>query len=133
VITVGRARRWVAGLSGGLLTGWLMAQGAQAQVVEDPKPPGTEVYASTRWVLQRPGQDPTDACVGGFFTFQFSPTGYFVYNNHIRGSWRVDGLGNIRLKTSKGQLLMLLANGSTLRAPGNVGFLLKKNVFERCP
>jgi hypothetical protein len=133
-MTTGGARRWVAWSALGLLAGWLLARGALAQAVEDdPKPPGTEAYANTRWVLQRPGQDPTDACVGGFFTFQFSPTGYFVYNNHVRGSWRVDGQGNIRLKTSKGQLLMLLASGSTLRAPGNVGFLLKKNVFERCP
>jgi hypothetical protein len=132
-MTAGRARRWGASLAGGLLAGWLLAQGAQAQVAPDPAPPGTETYANTRWSLKRVDQDPTDACVGGFFTFQFSPTGYFVYNNHIRGSWRVDGLGNIRLKTSKGQLLMLLASGSTLRAPGNVGFLLKKNVFERCP
>ena len=128
----GRARRWV-GLSAGGLVGCLLALGARAQVVDEPKPPGTEVYANSRWVLQRPGQDPTDGCVGGFFSFQFSPTGYFVYNNKIRGSWVVDGLGNIRLKTSTGQMLKLIVAGNTLRPPGNIGFLLKKNVFERCP
>jgi hypothetical protein len=104
-----------------------------AQLLDESQAPGTEQYANTRWVLQRPDQDPTDACVGGFFSFQFSATGYFVYNNRFRGSWRVDTQGNLRLKTSKGQMLLLLANGTTLRAAGNAGFLLKKNVFERCP
>lgn len=105
----------------------------RAQLIEEPQAPGSEKYANSRWVLQRPDQDPTDACVGGFFSFQFSATGYFVYNNRHRGSWRVDAQGNLRLKTSKGQMLLLLANGTTLRAAGNGGFLLKKNVFERCP
>lgn len=106
---------------------------AHAQLIDEPQAPGSEKYANSRWVLQRPDQDPTDACVGGFFSFQFSPTGYFVYNNRYRGSWRVDSQGNVRLRTSKGQMLLLLANGATLRAAGNGGFLLKKNVFERCP
>lgn len=106
---------------------------AGAQLLEGAKVAGTEAYANTRWVLHRPDQDPTDACVGGFFTFQFSATGYFVYNNRHRGSWRVDPQGNIRLKTSKGQMLLLLVTGTTMRSVANAGFLLKKNVFERCP
>jgi hypothetical protein len=113
-----------------LLVSWSLP--ARAQLLDEPQAPGSEKYANSRWVLQRPDQDPTDACVGGFFSFQFSATGYFVYNNRHRGSWRVDTQGNLRLKTSKGQQLLLLATGATLRAAGNAGFLSKKNVFERC-
>lgn len=115
-----------------LCAGVLSPDGARAQLLEE-KAPGAEAYANSRWVLQRPDQDPTDACVGGFFSFQFSATGYFVYNNRYRGSWRVDTQGNLRLKTSKGQQLLLLANGNTLRAAANAGFLQKRNVFDRCP
>jgi hypothetical protein len=126
-------RRLVLWVVCALYTGLCAPSDAWAQVIEEPSASGAEAYANTRWVLQRPDQDPTDACVGGFFSFQFSATGYFVYNNHYRGSWRVDPQGNLRLKTSKGQMLLLLANGTTLRANANAGFLLKRNIFERCP
>jgi hypothetical protein len=104
----------------------------RAQLLDEARPTGAQNYANTRWVLQRPDQNPTDACVGGFFSFLFSETGYFVYNNRIRGSWRVDQLGNLRLKTHNGPNVLLLANGNTLRPVANAGFVLKRNIFQRC-
>ena len=108
----------------------------RAVSAQDPErqlgPTGAMNYANTRWAMQVPDRDSTDACVAGFWTFQFSPTGWFVYNNKVRGSYRVDELGNVRLKTREGQMLTLIFNGITLRPAQTVSFVRRNNIFQRC-
>ena len=69
----------------------------------------------------------------GFLAFSFSPTGYFVFNNKIRGSWRFDELGNLKLRTRDGVRITMLVEGKTIRPSQTIGFLTRANVFERCP
>ena len=81
----------------------------------------------------RPARDYEGGCVVGFLAFQFSPTGYFVFNNRIRGSWRIDEIGNLKLRTRDGILFTLLVEGSTLRSTGNLPFMKRTDLFQRCP
>jgi hypothetical protein len=120
---------WSAGLAATLL----VAAPMQAQrAAADPNQP-TEKFTSARWSQIRPGRDFEGGCVVGFLAFQFSPTGYFSFNNHIRGSWRVDELGNLKLRTREGIPFMLIVEGDTLRTTTNLPFLKRTDLYQRCP
>lgn len=117
--------------------GWalliLPAQGAAAQPIDaDPASGAGAAFANTRWAMQVEGIELNDECVVGFWTFVFSATGYFTYNNRVRGSWRVDELGNLRLKTREGLKFTLFVEGTVLRPAANLGFVLRRQTFRRC-
>ena len=99
----------------------------------DPVAQRLERFTATRWSLISPDKDYEGGCVVGFLAFQFSPTGYFTYNNRIHGSWQVDELGNLKLKTRNGIRLTLLVQGSTLRPSQTVAFLKRSHLYQRCP
>jgi hypothetical protein len=114
-----------------LWSAWPCSQGS-AQELDPEQPTGDAAYVDTRWAMSLPDRDPMDACVGGFWTFHFFRNGYFVYSNKVRGVWRVDQLGNIRLKTRDGVALTLLVSGTTFRPNATVTFVKRSNVFQRC-
>lgn len=64
-------------------------------------------FHNTRWSMVFPEVDFEGGCTQGFFTFRFSPTGYFVFDNTLQGSWRVDPARNIQLKSRQGQKFTL--------------------------
>lgn len=90
-------------------------------------------FTGTAWSLVYPDRDYQGGCVIGFLSFRFSPTGYFVYNNRLRGSWRVDEMGNLLLRTKDGLKFTLLVEGNTLRPVENLPFARKFYQFQRCP
>jgi hypothetical protein len=89
-------------------------------------------FTGPRWSMIRPARDFEGGCVIGFLAFQFSPTGYFVYNNHVRGSWRVDEIGNLKLRTRDGLSFTLVVDGNTLRPTRNLPFVKRTDLFQRC-
>lgn len=100
----------------------------------DPNADSIKRFTGARWSMIVPDKDYEGGCVVGFLAFSFSPTGYFVFNNRIRGSWRVDELGNLKLRTRDGLLFTMLVDGQTIRPSREVNGLLKRfMIFERCP
>jgi hypothetical protein len=99
----------------------------------DPNSDVMKRFTTTRWSMIVPDKDYEGGCVVGFLAFQFSPTGYFVFNNRIRGSWRVDELGNLKLRTRDGILFTMLVDGQQIRSTRTIGFLSRTMIFQRCP
>ena len=116
----------------GALMVMLLAVAAHAQTDTD-NAPAIERFTSARWSLIRPNRDYEGGCVVGFLAFQFSSTGYFSFNNHIRGSWRIDELGNLKLRTRDGISLTLIVDGNTLHSTTTLPFLHRTDLFQRCP
>ncbi|HKU41652.1 MAG TPA: hypothetical protein VJR89_26020 [Polyangiales bacterium] len=97
--------------------------------------PGADIerFTKARWSQIYPDKDFEGGCVVGFLAFQFSATGYFIYNNHIKGAWRVDELGNLKLRTREGLRFTLMVDGNTLRPSQDVAGVLKRSTtFQRC-
>lgn len=105
---------------------------ASAAAQTNPGVEGGERFTKARWSMILPDKDFEGGCVVGFLAFQFSPTGYFVFNNHIRGAWRVDELGNLKLRTRDGIRFTLMVDGNTLRPSQDIGFLKRGMIFQRC-
>ena len=127
----GLARPWllVAAFALAVTLSRVVAVDAQT----DPSGPDVAYFTATRWSMIRPNRDFEGGCVVGFSAFQFSQTGYFVFNNHVRGSWRIDEIGNLKLRTRDGILFTLLVDGQTLRATSNQPFLKRTDLYQRCP
>ena len=101
---------------------------------QEPIDPGDATrFTKARWSMIYPDKDYEGGCVVGFLAFEFSPTGYFAFNNHIRGSWRLDELGNLKLRTRDGVRFTMLVDGSTMRPSQDIPFLKRSQVFQRCP
>ena len=99
----------------------------------DPGADYMQRFTATRWSMIVPDKDYEGGCVVGFLAFSFSPTGYFIYNNKIRGSWRLDELGNLKLRTRDGVRITMLVEGNTIRPSQTILSLTRANVFQRCP
>ncbi len=99
----------------------------------DPNADYIKRFTAVRWSMIVPDKDYEGGCVVGFLAFSFSPTGYFTYNNRIRGSWRMDELGNLKLRTRDGLLFTMLVDGQTMRPSRTIEFLTRAMIFERCP
>jgi hypothetical protein len=108
------------------------AQDGQRPTLES-RPDELSRFTSSAWALIHPDRDYQGGCVVGFLAFRFSPTGYFVYNNRIRGSWRVDELGNLLLRTRDGLKFTLIVDGNTLRPTQNLPFARRFYQYQRCP
>ena len=105
----------------------------QARGLEDVNVDAMQRFTGPRWSQIRPDRDFNGGCVIGFLAFQFSPTGYFVFNNHVRGSWRVDEIGNLKLRTRDGVVFTLIVEGDTLRPTRNLPFMKRTFMYQRCP
>jgi hypothetical protein len=89
-------------------------------------------FTGQRWAQIRPPRDFEGGCVVGFLAFRFDATGYFIYNNHVRGAWWLDELGNLRLRTRDGVRFTLIVEGNTLRPNKNLPFMKRTDLFQRC-
>jgi hypothetical protein len=99
----------------------------------DPNADVMRLFTTTRWSMIVPDKDYEGGCVVGFLAFAFSPTGYFTFNNKIRGSWRIDELGNLKLRTRDGLLFTMLVDGQSMRSSKTIQFLSRTMIFQRCP
>jgi hypothetical protein len=106
---------------------------AQEKPAEDPNAQTMLRFTAARWSQIRPNRDFEGGCVVGFLSFQFSPTGYFSFNNHIRGAWQVDEIGNLKLKTREGVRFTLIVMGDQLRPSAELPFIHRTDLFQRCP
>lgn len=93
---------------------------------------GVTRFTAQRWSQVRPSKDFDGGCVVGFLAFHFDSTGYFIYNNHVRGSWRIDEIGNLKLRTKDGLAFTLIVEGNTLRPNKNLPFMKRTNLYQRC-
>ena len=105
----------------------------RAQSSSDPDAPAVSRFTGPRWSMIRPARDFEGGCVVGFLAFSFSETGYFVFNNRVRGSWRIDELGNLKLRTRDGLQFTLYVEGDTLRTYDKLPFIKRTDLFQRCP
>jgi hypothetical protein len=99
----------------------------------DPNADVIRRFTATRWSMIVPDKDYEGGCVVGFLAFSFSPTGYFTFNNRIHGSWRIDELGNLKLRTRDGVLFTMLVDGQNMRSTKTIEFLRRTMIFQRCP
>jgi hypothetical protein len=111
--------------------GWAQAGGGGLDL--DTGADSISRFASARWSQIRPNRDFDGGCVVGFLAFKFSPTGYFIFNNHVRGSWLVDELGNLKLRSRTGEVVTMVVEGNTLRPTRTVSFVRRTDLFQRCP
>jgi hypothetical protein len=128
---IARGSGWLATLT--LLAALVIPSHAYLQEDIDPNSDVMKRFTTTRWSMIVPDKDYEGGCVVGFLAFQFSPTGYFVFNNRIRGSWRVDELGNLKLRTRDGILFTMLVDGQQIRSTRTIEFLSRTMIFQRCP
>lgn len=115
------------------LTVWSAAHAQnEPKLDQGPEDPAMAALANTRWSMILPERDYEGGCIQGFMAWRFSPTGYFIFNNKLRGSWRLDALGNVRLRTRDGLKFMLMLQDNQLRAVQNLPFMKRGNVFQKC-
>jgi hypothetical protein len=100
--------------------------------VAEATPEQLAFFTESRWSLVFPERDYEGGCVVGFLAFQFHPAGYFTFNNRVRGVWRIDGAGNLRMRTRDGVFFQLIVEGPTLRPARNLPFLRRTDVYQRC-
>lgn len=77
----------------------------------------SDVFVGSYWSQIRPNYEYLNGCETGFRSFSFTRDGYFVFDNKVHGSWRVDRLGNLVLRTKEGKELKLSHNQSGLLVP----------------
>jgi hypothetical protein len=117
-----------------LLLSAALAVAPIAARAEEPREGDSIVrFTKVRWSMILPDKDYEGGCVVGFLAFEFSATGYFSYNNHLRGAWRIDELGNLKLRTRDGLRFTMMVDGGTMRPSQDVGPLKRGFVFQRCP
>jgi hypothetical protein len=90
-------------------------------------------FTSRYWSQSRPDRDYLNGCVTGYRAFQFSDTGYFVFDRRVRGSWRIDPLNNLVLRLRDGTRLKLVFDGAQTLTPSADGTLLRRDQrFTQC-
>jgi hypothetical protein len=68
---------------------------------------GPERFIGHLWSQARPNLDYQYGCDTGWHSFSFREGGYFVYDGKVTGSWWIDHLGNIGVRTTAGERLLL--------------------------
>lgn len=113
---------------------WLLASAAGASdgLDWDPNSKAVLRFTAVRWSMIYPDRDFEGGCVVGYRAFSFSPTGYFVFNNRVRGSWRIDELGNLKLRTRDGVRFTLVVESSGLRSFQDLGFIRRAELYAPC-
>jgi hypothetical protein len=88
------------------------------------------------WSQIYPNRDYLDGCLTGYRAFVFDKSGYFVFDRKTHGTWRVDRLGNLVLRTREGEVFRLSRVGENGLRPPNAdflpSFLARNQVFQRC-
>ena len=91
--------------------------GARAIAQESSDSLVVDSFVGTYWSQIRPNYAYLNGCETGFRSFSFTRDGYFVFDNKVHGSWRVDRLGNLVLRTKEGKQLRLAHSQSGLLVP----------------
>jgi hypothetical protein len=91
---------------------WTSAGAQEAASVADPA-----VFSRHFWSQIRPDYSYLNGCVTGYRAFTFRADGYFTFNQHVHGSWRVDQQGNLVLRSKTGQQIILVYDKSGVLAP----------------
>ncbi len=117
-----------------VLARWTTPVGGQ-ELDDGPLQPLAVKLVGTRWALIQPERDYQGGCDVGFLAFRFIADGYFIYNNRLVGTWRVDNAGTLKLRTRAGVQLTLSVDGDTMRPLQNypLPFMRRLNVYQRCP
>jgi hypothetical protein len=88
------------------------------------------------WSQIYPNRDYLDGCLTGYRAFVFDRSGYFVFDRKTHGTWRLDRLGNLALRTREGDVFRLFRVGENGLRPPNAdflpSFLARNQVFQRC-
>ena len=117
-----------------LLFPWISSSPAQEDSGSSQETPAAIArFAGTYWSQIYPSRDYDRGCAIGFLSFEFQPTGYFIFNRKITGSWRIDELGNLKLRTKQGETLKLIVNNDTLQATSDLGIVKRANLYQKCP
>jgi hypothetical protein len=90
---------------------------AHAQQDEDQGVVHRDVFTKHYWSQIQPNYFYLNGCSTGYRAFLFNDTGYFLFDNRVHGSWRVDQLGNLRLRTTDGRELRLYYDKVTSLVP----------------
>ena len=77
----------------------------------------SDVFVGSYWSQIRPNYSYLNGCETGYRAFSFTRDGYFVFDNKVHGSWRVDRLGNLVLRTKEGRQLKLSHNQGGMLVP----------------
>jgi hypothetical protein len=121
-------RRWALGLAAYALLGLAPAI---AQTT-DPDDVSADRFISHNWSQIFPDYGFRRGCVNGYQAFAFLDNGAFVFNHRVRGSWRIDGQGNMSLRTQQGTQFRLLFDGSALTSPVATAYFRRSARFAEC-
>jgi hypothetical protein len=92
---------------------WAKAQEAERNVNPDR-------FTQHKWAQIRPDFGYLNSCETGYRAFAFDRDGNFLFNNNVRGTWRVSPQGNLILRTRVGQRLTLFYGGGPTLTPSIV-------------
>jgi hypothetical protein len=106
-----------------------------AQDTERGQAPASEAsrMSGAYWAQIYPNRDFDRGCAIGFLSFDFQPGGYFIFDRKVTGSWQIDVIGNIKLRTKQGEVLKLIVNGDTLQATTDLGLVKRADLYRKCP
>jgi hypothetical protein len=90
-------------------------------------------FSGTYWSQIYPKRDYDRGCAIGFLAFEFQPAGYFIFDRKVTGSWQVDELGNLKLRTKQGEVLKLVVHSDTLEATSELGLVKRAYLYQKCP
>ncbi len=108
-------REWVT-VCTALLVVTLVAH-ATAQQNPDNLIIHSDVFVDSYWSQVRPNYSYLNGCETGYRAFLFTRDGYFVFDRKVHGSWRLDHLGNLVLRTKEGRQLKLSHSPSGMLVP----------------
>jgi hypothetical protein len=114
--------------------GLALAVGADVvRAQEQPDVIQADRFTTTYWSQIRPDRNYLNGCVTGYRAFQFDQTGYFIFDRRIHGSWRLDQLGNLILRTRDGTRIRLIFDKQqTLMPSATIAFLKREERFQEC-
>jgi hypothetical protein len=106
---------------------------AQARTENGDAQSNATRFSGSYWSQVYPKRDFDRGCAVGFLSFDFQPTGYFIFNRKVAGSWQVDELGNLKLRTKQGEVLKLVVHAETLEATSDLGLVKRAYLYQKCP
>lgn len=110
----------------------LTAAPAFAQIKPPPPDMFPDLFTQHAWSQIYPDFNYPLGCVNGYLAFVFSDNGSFVFNHRVHGSWRLDGQGNLALRTRDGERFKLLYDGGLLVSEVKTSFIGRFTRFQEC-
>ncbi len=114
-------------------SGWMIFAAASANAQPADEDTHADRFTNRYWSQSRPDRNYLNGCVTGYRAFMFSDNGYFVFDRRIHGSWRLDQLNNLILRTRDGvRIRLIFDQQQTLSPSANVAFLRRDERFQEC-